>query len=287
MALSRAGVPFEVVPGITSAIAAPAYAGIPVTHRGVASSVTFVTGSESPGKPGAGVDWSALARTKGTLVVLMGWRSLESAVAILRSEGLPDDTPAALVEWATGPRQRTVTGVLADIVEKGRAQGLGPPVVAVVGGVAALREEVRWFDNRPLFGKRVLVTRSRVQAGALSRLLEGRGADVVEVPTIRIEPPDDYGELDDALRRLPAFDWVVFTSTNAVGRRVRPPSRVRPRLQGAPRDARGGHRTEHRPLPARQGHRSRPRRLAVHFRGPREGHGRSRGVRVPGPGARR
>ena len=216
MALSRAGVPFEVVPGITSAIAAPAYAGIPVTHRGVASSVTFVTGSESPGKPGAGVDWSALARTKGTLVVLMGWRSLESAVAILRSEGLPDDTPAALVEWATGPRQRTVTGVLADIVEKGRAQGLGPPVVAVFGGVAALREEVRWFDSRPLFGKRVLVTRSRVQAGALSRLLEGRGADVVEVPTIRIEPPDDYGELDDALRRLPAFDWVVFTSTNAV-----------------------------------------------------------------------
>ena len=236
IALSRAGVPFEVVPGITSAIAAPAYAGIPVTHRGVASSVTFVTGSESPGKPGAGVDWSALARTKGTLVVLMGWRSLESAVAILRSEGLPDDTPAALVEWATGPRQRTVTGILADIVERGRTQGLGPPVVAVLGGVAALREEVRWFDNRPLFGKRVLVTRSRVQAGALSTLLEGRGADVVEVPTIRIEPPDDYGELDDALRHLPAFDWVVFTSTNAV-------DAVFDRLQQSGLDSRALHGT--------------------------------------------
>ena len=216
MALSRAGIPFEVVPGITSAIAAPAYSGIPVTHRGVASSVTFVTGSESPDKPGASVDWSALARTNGTLVVLMGWHSLESVVAGLRDGGLSEATPAALVEWGTGPRQRTVVGTLADVVEKGRASGLGPPVVAVFGGVAALREDIRWFDNRPLFGKRVLVTRSRVQAGVLTRLLEGQGAEVVEVPTIRIEPPDDYGELDEALARLCDFDWVAFTSTNAV-----------------------------------------------------------------------
>ena len=216
MALSRAGVPFEVVPGITSAIAAPAYAGIPVTHREVASSVTFVTGSESPGKPGTDVDWSALARTNGTLVVLMGWRSLESVVARLRDEGLPGHTPAALVEWGTGPRQRTVAGTLADVIEKGRARGLGPPVVAVFGDVAALRDDLRWFDNRPLFGKRVLVTRSRVQAGALTRLLESRGAQVVEIPTIRIEPPEDYGELDAALLRLPGFDWVIFTSANAV-----------------------------------------------------------------------
>ena len=216
MALSRAGVPFEVVPGITSAIAAPAYAGIPVTHREVASSVTFVTGSESPDKPGTDVDWSALARTNGTLVVLMGWRSLESVVARLRDEGLPGHTPAALVEWGTGPRQRTVAGALADVIEKGRARGLGPPVVAVFGDVAALRDDLRWFDNRPLFGKRVLVTRSRVQAGALTRLLESRGAQVVEIPTIRIEPPEDYGELDAVLHRLPGFDWVVFTSANAV-----------------------------------------------------------------------
>ena len=216
MALSKAGIPFEVVPGVTSAIAAPAYAGIPVTHRGVASSVTFVTGSESPDKPGASLDWSALARTNGTLVVLMGWRSLESIVSRLRAEGLPDGTPAALVEWATGPRQRSVVGTLADVVEKGRASSLGPPVVAVFGGVVALREDIRWFDNRPLFGKRVLVTRSRAQASVLTRLLESQGAEVVEVPTIRIEPPDDYGELDEALARLPCFDWVVFTSTNAV-----------------------------------------------------------------------
>ncbi len=216
MALLRAGIPFEVVPGITSAIAAPAYAGIPVTHRGVASAVTFVTGSDSPGKADTDVDWSALARTNGTLVVLMGWRSMESVVARLRSEGLPGDTPAALVEWATGPRQRTVTGTLSDIIENGRAQGLGPPIVAVFGGVAALREDIRWFDNRPLFGKRVLVTRSRTQASALSRLLEGRGAEVVEIPTIRNTPPEDYAELDSAIRRLPGFDWIVFTSTNAV-----------------------------------------------------------------------
>ena len=234
MALSRAGIPFEVVPGITSAIAAPAYAGIPVTHRGVASSVTFVTGSESPDKPGSDVDWPALARTNGTLVVLMGWRSMESVVARLRSEGLPDDTPAALVEWATGPRQRTVAGTLADIVEKGRADGLGPPVVAVFGGVAALRKDIRWFDNRPLSGKRVLVTRSRTQAGSLTMLLESRGAEVVEVPTIRITPPEDYRELDDALRRLPAFDWVVLTSTNAV-------DAVFDRLREAGLDARALH----------------------------------------------
>ena len=252
MALSGAGIPFEVVPGITSAIAAPAYAGIPVTHRGVASSVTFVTGSESRDKPGADVDWSALARTNGTLVVLMGWRSLESVVERLKSEGLPDDTPAALVEWGTGPRQRSVVGTLVDIIEKGRARGLGPPVVAVFGGVAALRKDIRWFDNRPLFGKRVLVTRSRAQAGALTRLLEGQGADVVEVPTIRIEPPEDYGELDEALRRLSAFDWVVFTSTNAV-------DAVFDRLGKSGLDSRalhgtrrGRHRPKHRPLAARQ-----------------------------------
>ena len=285
MALSRAGIPFEVVPGITSAIAAPAYAGIPVTHRGVASSVTFVTGSESPDRPGADVDWSALARTNGTLVVLMGWRSLESVVARLNSEGLPDDTPAALVEWGTGPRQRSVVGTLVDIIEKGRARGLGPPVVAVFGGVAALRKDIRWFDNRPLFGKRVLVTRSRAQAGALTRLLEGQGADVIEVPTIRIEPPEDYGELDEALRRLSAFDWVVFTSTNAVDAVFDRLQMSGLGLQGAPWNGRGRHRQEHRPLAARRGHRRRYRRVAVHIGGPREGDGFTRRIGVPHPRA--
>ena len=215
-ALSESGTPFEVAPGVTSGIAAAAYAGIPVTHRGVASSVTFVTGSESPDNPGPMVDWSALARTGGTLVVMMGWRSLGAVAARLVAEGLPSDTPAALVEVGTSPRQRTVVGTLSDVIERGQSEGLGPPVAAVFGEVVRLRSRLRWFDNRPLFGKRVLVTRPRVQAGALAGLLEREGAEVVEVPVIRIEPPDDFDALDSTLGRLGSFDWVVFTSANGV-----------------------------------------------------------------------
>ena len=167
-ALRAEEVPFEVVPGITSAIAAPAYAGIPLTQRGVASSFTVVTGSESPDKSGSAVAWEALAQQEGTLVLLMGWEHLTSIIDSLVTNGRSPATPVALVQWGTEPHQKTVVGTLSDVADKAREAGLSPPIVAVVGDVVGLRERLRWFDNRPLFGKRVLVTRTRSQAGALS-----------------------------------------------------------------------------------------------------------------------
>ena len=214
--LSREDIPFEIVPGITSAIAAPAYAGIPVTHRGLASSVTFVTGSESPDKPESMVDWSYLAQVGGTIVVMMGWRKIQSVVDNLILAGLSPGTPAALVEWGTMPYQRTVAGTMENVIDRARNQGLNAPVVAIFGDVVGLREHIRWFDNRPLFGKKILVTRSRTQKGALSTLLEREGAQVIEIPTIRIEYLDNYTELDSAIARISDFDWIVFTSANTV-----------------------------------------------------------------------
>ena len=169
MALAEAGVRFEVVPGVTSAIAVPAYAGVPVTHRDVAAAFTVVTGSEDPAKPDPQVDWKALANVGGTLVVLMGWQSLPAIVQMLLAEGRSADTPATVTQWGTLPNQRTVSGTLADIVEKGNEAGITSPVVTVIGETAALRPALRWFDRTPLFGKRVLVTRSRTQAGTPQR----------------------------------------------------------------------------------------------------------------------
>ncbi|MFQ5860585.1 MAG: uroporphyrinogen-III C-methyltransferase [Dehalococcoidia bacterium] len=215
-ALARAGVPFEVVPGVTSAIAAPAYAGIPLTHRQLSSAFTVVSGSEDPSKEEPAVHWERLAQTGGTLVVLMGWEQLPSIVGKLLDSGMEPATPAALVEWGTEPRQRTVTGTLRDIVQRGREAGLEPPVVAVFGEVVRLREELPWFEGKPLYGKRILVTRSRTQASALSELLAEQGAEPVELPTIEIKPLKDYSELDGALEALGEYRWVVFTSANAV-----------------------------------------------------------------------
>jgi uroporphyrinogen III methyltransferase/synthase len=216
LALAEAGVRFEVVPGVTSAIAAPAYAGIPPTHRDFASSITIVTGTEGPDKADSAVAWDKLAQVGGTLVVLMAWESLESIAAALIRGGRPAETPVAVVQWATEPYQRTVVGTLSDIAEKARRAGLAPPTVAVIGEVVKLRDSLRWFDNRPLFGKRVLVTRSRYQAGALSELLYREGAHPLELPTIEVQPLQDYTALDEALRSLSGYDWVVFTSTNTV-----------------------------------------------------------------------
>ena len=216
-ALREAGVAFQVVPGVTSAIAAPAYAGIPLTHRGVASAFTVVTGTEAPGSQSSPIEWEALARRPGTLVLLMAWESLPTIVEALLRHGKQPDTPTALVRWGTEPYQQTVVGTLESIEAKAAAAGLRPPVVAIIGEVVRLRERLRWFDNRPLWGRRVLVTRTRTQAGALSRLLDERGADAIELPTIETRPMDDYGVLDDALADLQDREWVVFTSTNAVG----------------------------------------------------------------------
>ena len=217
-ALAEADVPFEVVPGVTSAVAAAAYAGIPVTHRGVSTAVTIVTGSEDPSKGETTTDWAALAKTGGTLVTLMGWAALPGISATLQAHGMSGDTPAALVQWGTWSRQRTVTGTLADIVERGEAAGIGAPVIAIIGEVARLRNEIGWFDRRPLWGKRVLVTRSRTQASRLIELLDDLGAEAVELPSIEIGPLEDYDELDQAL--MSAADvsrrWMIFASVNSV-----------------------------------------------------------------------
>lgn len=216
IALRRAGVKFEVVPGITSAIAVPAYAGVPVTHRGISAAFTVVTGSEDPSKPHSSLDWAALAKTPGTLVLLMGWQSLPAIVESLVKYGRALSTPASITQWGTLTRQRSVDGTLEDIVAKGRDAGLGSPVVTTIGDVASLRSEIRWFDQRPLFGKRVLVTRSRTQAGVLSTLLGDYGAEAIELPTIDIVPLKDTSDLKAIVGQLGEYDWVIFTSTNGV-----------------------------------------------------------------------
>jgi uroporphyrinogen III methyltransferase/synthase len=216
LALAEAGVPFDIVPGVTSAVAAPAYAGIPVTHRGLASSFAVITGHEDPTKSTSSVDWARLATGVDTLVFLMGVHNLPLIVEQLVAHGRPAETPVALVRWGTTPRQQTVTGTLADIVEKVHAVGLKPPAVTVVGLVAALHERLRWFETRPLFGQHVLVTRTRQQASALSNRLRGLGAEVIELPTIRIAPPENWAPLDRAIASCERYDWVILTSVNGV-----------------------------------------------------------------------
>ena len=217
-ALAAARVPFEVVPGVSSAIAAPAYAGIPVTHRGLASSVAFVTGHEDPTKGEPEVDWTKLATAVDTLVLLMGVGQLPQIVERLVAGGRRADTPAAVIEWGTLPRQRTVVGTLGEIVAKVEEAGIGSPAVAVVGDVVRLREALRWFEGRPLFGLRVLVTRTRDQASDLSRALTDAGAEPIELPTIEITPRFQEERLAAAVSALKdgAYDWGVFTSANAV-----------------------------------------------------------------------
>ena len=214
--LKANGLSFEIVPGVTSAIAGPAYAGIPLTHRGIATTFTVVSGSEDPSKPESTVPWEVLAKNGGTLVVLMGWASLGKILATLQKEGLPPTTPAALVQWGTWSNQKTVTGNIENILALGKEAGLTPPVVTVIGDVVNLREELAWFDKRVLFGKRVLITRSRSQASRLRTLLEQAGANAVELPTIQIGPLKDFAELDATLAALQDFQWVIFTSANAV-----------------------------------------------------------------------
>ena len=216
LALAKAGVPFEVVPGVTSAVAAPAYAGIPVTHRGLASCFTVVSGSEDPSKQEASVDWARLAKTGGTLVVLMGWSSLEPITEALARGGMDRDTPAALVQWGTEPYQRSVTGALGNILTLAGEAGLAPPVAMIFGPVVELRRDIQWFERQPLFGKRIIVTRSRSQASVLSHMLAEAGAHAIELPTIRTVPPEDYSELDSAIRSLSGYDWAVLTSANGV-----------------------------------------------------------------------
>jgi uroporphyrinogen III methyltransferase / synthase len=214
--LVEAGIPFEIVPGVTSAVAAPAYAGIPLSHRRLTSTIAFVTGHEDPGKETSGIDWSALARGIGTLVFFMGVKNLPTIVSELVARGRAPETPVALVRWGTTPEQVTVSGTLSDIVARVRTAGLKPPAIIVVGEVVGLRERLRWFEDRPLFGRRIVVTRSRDQASELVRALSDLGADCLECPTIRVTSPADFGPLDRAIDRLQDYDWIVFTSVNGV-----------------------------------------------------------------------
>ena len=189
-ALAAAGIAFEVVPGVTAGIAAPAYAGIPVTHRGLSTSVTFVTGHEDPGKDAATVDWSALARAGGTIVLYMGVKTLPRIASALMAGGMAGDTPAAAVQWGTYPHQRTVSATVSTLDDAIRREGLEAPVITVIGPVVSLRESIAWFDSRPLFGKRIVVTRARSQAASLTGRLTAAGAHVIEMPATQIEPTD-------------------------------------------------------------------------------------------------
>ncbi len=215
-AVAAAGIDFEVVPGVTAAVAVPAYAGIPVTHRTLASTLTIVTGHEDPSKPGTVLDWPRLAGASGTLVFMMGMKTLPTIVARLLAEGRSPDTPAAAIRWGTRAEQRTVVGTLRDIVAKAEQARFEPPTVIVVGEVVNLREQLNWFEKRPLFGRRIVLTRAREQAGEFSRLLAAYGAEPIEAPTIRIVPPADWQAIDQAIGRLETYSWLIFTSVNGV-----------------------------------------------------------------------
>ena len=210
------GIAFEVVPGVTAAFAAAAYAGIPLTHRDYTTSLGLVTGHENPEKKMSRLDWEKLATGVGTLVFYMGMANLELLTRELVRHGRPPETPVAIVRWATTPCQRTLTGTLEDIVAKVRKQGFKPPAVIIVGEVVALRSHLAWFEERPLFGRRLLITRSAGQAGAFQQMLEGLGAEVVSVPTIATVAPLDWAAVDEGLMRLPDTDFLILTSTNAV-----------------------------------------------------------------------
>jgi uroporphyrinogen III methyltransferase/synthase len=216
LSLRSHGIPFEIVPGVSAAIAAPAFAGIPVTHRGVAASFTVLTGHEDPSKPESAHRWDALARGADTLIVLMGVEQMREIVERLITCGRPADQSAAVIQWGTTPRQRTVRGTLGTIVEDARAASIRPPAILVAGEVVRLHDQLAWFDHLPLFGLRVLVTRSRNQASSLVQTLRELGAAPIELPSIDIRPAEHTETLDAALAGLRDIHWVIFTSANGV-----------------------------------------------------------------------
>jgi len=214
--LAACGIPFEVVPGVTSAVAAAAYAGIPLTHRKLTATLAFITGHEDPHKEESSIDWESLARGIGTLVFFMGVKNLPDITQELIAHGKSPDTPVALIRWGTTPGQQTVTGTLDNIAEQVKKAGLKAPAIIVVGEVVQLRESLKWFENRPLLGKRIVVTRAREQASDLVKRLSDLGAACLEYPTIRVVPADDAKPLNDAIENLSTYDWIVFTSVNGV-----------------------------------------------------------------------
>jgi len=214
--LAAAGVPFEIVPGISSSIAGPAYAGIPVTHRDHNTQLTIFTGHEDPTKGYSSIDYAQLAKAPGTKVFLMGVARLREITGAFIEHGAEAQTPIALTRWATTGSQKTIVGTLATIADIAEAENFSSPAVAVIGDVVKEREKINWFEKRPLFGKRIVVTRTREQAGELSKALRDLGADVIELPTIRIELPEDRLGFAEMVTHAHEYDWLVFTSPNGV-----------------------------------------------------------------------
>lgn len=214
--LLEAGLPFEFVPGVTSAIAVAEYAGIPVTHRHVATSFAVITGHEDPTKGESTINWKGLATAVDTLVFLMGVENIERISSQLIANGRSADCPAAVIRWGTRPEQRTLITTVGQAAADVKATGMKPPAIFLVGEVVKLREQLQWFDNKPLFGKTVVVTRARAQASALTKKLEAQGARVLEVPAIKIVPPADFAPLDKAISEIDTYKWLILTSVNGV-----------------------------------------------------------------------
>jgi uroporphyrinogen III methyltransferase / synthase len=229
--LHEQGIPFEVVPGIPAAIAVPSYAGVPVTYPGAGDSVTFVRGHEDGSNAPPKIDWSSLARLEGTIACYAGARQIPAILQTLIQQGRSPNDSAAIVQGGTLPEQRTIQGTLAELSARLEEEPLRVPAVLVVGAVAGLRQHLRWYDDRPLFGKRILVTRAREQAGELVERLEELGAQPIEAPSVRIEPVTDTAALDDACAHAGEYDWIVFTSQNGVDQFMR-------RLLAGPDDVR-------------------------------------------------
>ncbi len=215
-ALFEAGIPFEVVPGVPSPSAATAYAGMSLTHRDLSSSVAYVTATESVEKDRSAHEWSKLATATQTLVIFMGMRKLDVLMQVLIEHGRPASCPAAVIQWASTPQQRTIVGTVGDIAAKAAAAGLGMPALTVVGQIVGLRDKLRWYDQKPLFGRRVLVTRAKEQSESLAQALREAGAAAIELPMISIRPPSDPEPLRRAIARLRDYAFVVFTSQNGV-----------------------------------------------------------------------
>ncbi|WP_027338872.1 uroporphyrinogen-III C-methyltransferase [Halonatronum saccharophilum] len=216
--LLAGGVQFEVVPGITSPISVAAYGGIPLTHREWSSSFTVVTGHEDPTKEESALDWSNLARFKGTLVILMGVRNLPKIAERLMKEGRNPKTPVALIRWGTRANQETMVGDLKNIAQKVEEANFKAPAIIVIGDVVNLREKLNWFESKPLFGKKIVVTRPKDQKDSFTKCLSREGAKVIEAPAIKIGPPENKKPLEEALRKVSSYHWIIFSSVNCVKR---------------------------------------------------------------------
>ena len=214
--LAEAHVPFEVVPGVSSIAAGPNYAGIPLTHREHCSIFTVITGHENPSTDDGSINYEHLAKLPGTKVVLMGVERIRDVAEKLMQNGMPGTTPVGMVRWGTTGKQQSIQGTLANIADVVAEKQFTAPAVTVIGDVVKLREKLNWFEKRPLFGQRIVVTRTREQASQLSRQLTDLGADVLEIPTIKIMPPDDHQDLIDVLLGIGTYDWLIFTSPNGV-----------------------------------------------------------------------